>query len=102
MVKFSVTFEVLTPQSVENGEADSYGYEIESASLREALDVLGYGEGGVEASEYPVEDPQWVTAYDVTRDRAYWERGETVNRSLHFPDSVTPSSKIRICRLLGV
>jgi hypothetical protein len=96
-VRFSVTFEVVTPESAENGEADSSGYAIEGASLREALDALGCGEGGVEANEYPIEDPRWITAHDVER-----ATGETENRSLHFPDSVTPSTKIRICRLLGV
>jgi hypothetical protein len=102
MLKFDVTFEVITPESAEHGEAESMGYEAEKVSLREAIDAMGQGEQGMEASEYPVSNPRWITAYDTNRDRAYWEQGESVNRSLHFPDTMTASSKLRVCRLLGV
>ena len=102
MLEFDVTFEVITAESAEHGDAESMGYEAEKVSLREAIDAMGQGEQGMEANEYPVSNPRWVTAYDTNRDRAYWEQGETVNRSLHFPDTMTASSKLRVCRLLGV
>ena len=95
---FNVTCETITPESAEHGEADSRGFEAEDVSLREAIDIMGCGEGGIEADEHPVTNPSWITAYDVTRDRAYWERGETVNRSLHFPGAMTTASKLRVCR----
>ena len=102
MIKFDVTFEVITPESAEHGEAESMGYEAERVSLREAIDAMGYGEQGMEASEHPVSNPRWITAYDTNRDRAYWEQGETVNHLRSFPDTMTASSKLRVCRLLGV
>ena len=97
-MQFNVTFETITPESAEYGDCASRGFAAESVSLREALDVLGCGEGGVEASEYPVSDPSWITAYKTNEDYC---TGEVENRSLHFPDTMTPSSKIRVCRFLG-
>ena len=96
MFKFNVTYEMVTDESAEHGEAADMGFLAESVSLREAIDSLDYGAGDLEANESPVTDPRWITAYDN------WEQGETVNRSLHFPDNMTAASKLRVCRLLGV
>jgi hypothetical protein len=98
---FSVTYETITPESAEDGDTADSGFVAQGVGLREAIDALGQGEGGCEASEYPVTDPRWLTMYDANRDRAYWEEGETVSRSLHFPDSMTAASRVRVCRLLG-
>lgn len=95
---YDVTFEIITPESAEYGEAESRGFVAEDTSLRNAIDDLGCGDL-IEASEYPVCDPRWITAYNVNED---YTRNETENRSLHFPDNMTPASKIRVCRLLGV
>jgi hypothetical protein len=99
---FNVTYETITPESAEDGDTATRGFEAENVTLREAIDALGSGEQGCEANESPVSDPRWVTMYDTKRDRAYWEQGETTNRSLHFPDNMSAASKIRVCRLLGV
>lgn len=95
---FNVTFETVTPESAENGGTETAGFIVEGAPLREAIDAVGMGEGGVEASEYPVTDPRWITVYKTSED---YGTGEIENRSLHFPDRMTPSSKLRVCRLLG-
>ena len=99
MLKFNVTYETITPESAEHGDTADAGFLAENVSLREAIDGLGYGEAGVEANEYPVFDPRWITAYRTDED---YRTGEVENRSLHFPDTMTASSKLRVCRLLGV
>lgn len=95
---FNVTFETITPESAENGDTESAGFVAEDVSLREAIDAVGMGEGGVEASEHPVTNPRWITVYKTSED---YGTGEIENRSLHFPDNMTPASKLRVCRLLG-
>ena len=99
MLKFSVTYETITPESAEHGYTETAGYVSQDVSLREAIDDVGYGEGGAAANEYPVTDPRWVTVYKTSED---YGTGEIENRSIHFPDNMTPASKIRVCRLLGV
>ncbi len=99
MNKFNVTFETITPESSEHGDVESRGFVCEGVGLREAIDALGCGGDGFEANEYPVTDPRWITAYRMNEDYA---TGETENRSLHFPDNMTASSKIRVARMLGV
>jgi hypothetical protein len=99
MLKFNVTYETITEESAEHGDTADAGFLAENVSLREAIDDLGCGGEGMEANEYPVSDPRWVTAYRTDED---YRTGEVENRSLHFPDNMTASSKLRVCRLLGV
>lgn len=98
---FSVTFETVTPESAEHGDFEDSGFVSENVSLREAVETLGYGNGRVEANCYPVNlhcVPRWFTAYQTSEN---YTTGETENRSLHLPDNITPSSALRIARLLG-
>ena len=99
MLKFNVTYETITEKSAERGDTADAGFLAENVSLREAIDELGYGQQGMEANEYPVSDPKWITAHGTDED---YGTGEVENRSLHFPDTMTASSKLRVCRLLGV
>lgn len=98
MKKFSVTYEVITDESAQNGEAESGGFEAENVSLREALSIIGGCEGGVEADCYPVRSPRWFTFYKQNED---YSTGEVTNMSLHLPDHLTESSRLRIARLVG-
>ena len=68
MPTFSVTFETITPESAEHGDFKATGFISEGVGLREAIDDLGYGNGGVEANEYPVVCPRWITAYTTNVD----------------------------------
>lgn len=96
---FNVTYETITPESAENGEADSSGFMLENGSLREAWDIVRWGcEGGVEANEWPMQSPRWVTFYSAERD---YRTGEETNYSVHFPGNITPSSARRLARFLG-
>lgn len=100
MLNFRVTFEVVTPESAEHGDAESRGYvaapdstEVEMR-LRSALYSLGWSEQGFEPSQYPGNGFRWITAYAVEHAGDSEE-----SRSLHIPDHVTPSSRARILRL---
>ena len=98
-LQFNVTFETVTPESAEHGDTADSGFVSQDVALREALDDLGFGDGGCEANESPVTDPRWVTMYQTNHD---YRTGEIENRSLHFPDSMTAASKLRVCRMLGI
>jgi len=98
---FDVTFERVTPESAEHGEADSNGYAVENATLREALDLIGDGHY-CEVDSWPCDRPRWLTFYntnDGTID--YFETGATENLSLHIPGTVTRASARRIAKLCG-
>ena len=102
-MKFDVTYETVSLESAEHGDYEDSGFYAEDCTLRDAIEYLGYGSDGLEASCYPADGASWITAYKVNDGtREYYEDGITENRSLHFPDSMTNSSKIRVMRLLGV
>jgi hypothetical protein len=100
---FSVTFERYFPHDdYENiCEADESGFVIENVSLRDAIH-----ETGAYASccdQWPVLSPSWIN-FDNWNDgtHEYYCTGITESRALHIPDHVTPASRRRIARLLGV
>ena len=100
MDKFNITYEIITPESVEYGEPEEIGFIAENVSLREGIDELSGGEI-VEANCYPISigsPPRWFTAHNV---RENYVTSETENRSLHLPENITPSSALRVARLLG-
>lgn len=63
MLLLSKTFEVITEESAENGDAESRGFEWEAVecSVREAADYLRH----CEPSQSPIIDPArvWFTEY---------------------------------------
>lgn len=109
MQKFSVTFAqyFLHDDSEDVCEPDARGFVVEDVSLRDAMSLgLEYCEpswaGACEPDSYPARGVRWLTFHnwnDCTRDQI--ERGIHEMRSLHFPDSLTESSRRRICRLFN-
>ena len=102
---FNVTYDITTPESAENGDYKESGYICEGVSLREAIDCFYETRASqcagiidINANEWPAINPSWIT---VDNGGEYLT-GAYESRSLHLPDSVTPSSKRRICRLLGI
>lgn len=96
--KFAVTFEIVTPESAEHGDAESRGFVGEALTLREALRELGCGH--IEADSYPLTRstaPRWFTRYGETDYRT----GADESRALHIPESITPASRLRLARLIG-
>ena len=100
--QFSVTYEIITPESCEHGEAEEQGYSAQNIDLREALELVS---GGVDfhADCYPCHDVRWVTAYNVHEGtHKGYTSDSTENRSIHFPKHLTESTRFRIMRLMGV
>ena len=104
MARFSVTFEMWDEEAVECGDTDERGFIARDVPLREAVRLVCQTESnqceqtGIEANEWPVRAPRWIT---VTNSPD-WREGIAESRSLHIPDTVTDASRRRICRLLGV
>lgn len=101
---FDVTYQIVTPESAEHGDVEERGFIIENVSLREAIDYLFQtrtsrcdGITAIEADEWPVTDPRWITVYNGME----YETGDYESRSIHMPDNITPSSARRIAKLLG-
>lgn len=93
---FRVTYEIITPESAENGDADERGFvapgewrgaEPVDMTLREAMRLA-----------YPQEDcGGWFAEVD---GRQNYRTGAEERRSIHPPRNITPSSYDRLCRLL--
>ncbi len=105
MPKFSVTYSIVTPESAEEGETAEGGHIDRNLSLRDAVDLVRETRtsecGGVEwigANDSDIGAARWITIHNGMEFRT----GAAESRSLHFPDSLTRSSRIRIARILGV
>ncbi len=104
MGQFSVTYEIVTDESAEQGEAESRGYVAEDIGLREAFKLVQETESphcsteSIECDESPIRSPRWVT---VTSGRD-WLSGDSESRSLHIPDHATAATRRRIARLFGL
>lgn len=104
---FRVTYEIVTPESAEHGDAEERGFvmpgewrdDIETAmrqpddaydlTLREAMQLC-----------YPQEDSgSWWSECDGRQD---YQTGAYETRSLHPPRGITSSSYARVTRLLGI
>ena len=105
--KFAVTFEIVTEESAEHGDAEERGYIDQELGLRDAVAATQMTRtchvGGIESIEpdsgiYPGARVRWITI----ANQMEFLTGEYESRSLHIPESVTAASSRRIARLLGV
>jgi hypothetical protein len=88
-MKFNVTYEIVTPESAENGDFEETGFELKDATLREAVGIVG---------RRSCEDSgRWFTQADGSTD---YRTGANTRYSLHPPDSITASSYARLRRIL--
>ena len=101
---FSVSFEIVTYESAENGDAAERGVIDDALPLRDAINEVHRTRtnlvGGVEAIEadsWPAGRVRWVTVFNS----AEYETGARESRTLHLPDTITPASSRRIARLVG-
>ena len=98
---WDITFERVTYESAEHGEAEENGYLHHGLTLREAMDVLRWARGcHVEADCSPVSltyPPRWFTIYEAEHDIA---TGDVTNYALHIPKHITASSRLRVARIL--
>lgn len=99
MAKFDVTFTTITPESAEHGDFADNGFIAKDVDLREAFALMsGYADEA--DSSFSLDNPpRSFTAYNYDEN---YETGEVEQRSLHLPANITPSSAMRVARLLGV
>lgn len=101
--RFAVTFEIVTPESAEQGDAAERGPILGGATLREA--VRAWREtrtaecGGVECIEAD-RDPRAGARWLTIRNGMEFRTGAYESRSLHFSDNLTDATRERLCRLL--
>ncbi len=100
MNKFSVTYETITPESAEIGDCEDRGYIAEDVTLREAIGELNGA--AVEPSCYPFDADYPYTWFSTVDGDTDYRTGAVEYRSLHLPKNLTPSTRARIARLLGV
>lgn len=117
-MKFRLTFQVVTEESAQHGDFARHGFLTREGELpatrkraylpknpalfplRRAVEILldRQGEGPVEADSCPISlqcPPRWFNyGGGWNKDR------ESVTIGLHLPDSISPSSALRIARIL--
>ena len=102
MATFTITYEIVTEESAEHGEAEERGFIAIDVSLRDAIAMVNETRtnrvDGVECDEWPIRSPRCITVYNGME----YETGARESRSLHIPEHVTTESRIRICRLMGI
>ena len=96
---FSVTYDIVTEESVKHGDVAESGFLVANVPFCEALETFqAERDGGVvEADSHPVRSPRWFAdtgAMDMVD-------GSQRSVSLHLPDNLTDSSRMRIARLVG-
>lgn len=121
---FLVTYDHVTPESAADGETSENGwidcisqriplyvdesvgnYDLVKApelTFRDAVNAWDASGCQIEPDSGPMSidcPPRWLTACPPSDER-FDDIDET--RSIHFPDSVTASSRIRFARLCGV
>lgn len=114
--KFRLTFSVTTEESAANGDHARHGFVTRNLTipdrtwmpetpaefpLRKAVEFLfdRNSEGPIEADSSHLSltnPPRWFTYGGGGMDC-----GESIQVSLHIPDSVTASSALRLARVLG-
>ena len=98
---WNVTFETVSEESAKEGDIEDSGYEARDVSLRDALDLFGYH--ATEANQWPITgNVRWFDS-DCEQDwNDYHECYEDKRLSLHIPKQITPSSRLRLARFLGL
>ena len=102
----SVTYEVVTDESAEHGDAAERGYEIENEEMDyEDFCRLVQDRNYSEPSSSVVTDRMWFRTPDPEQSRAFFENGERKFYSLHLKavdgESPTPEDYAEVARLAG-
>jgi hypothetical protein len=91
--RFSVTYDIITPESAAQGDTAEDGFIAENVGLREAIEDVGgvcYEHNG---------NYEWFTNHEYDTN---YRTGALERRALHPPDGTSRASRVRIARLLGV
>ncbi len=109
--QFLLTYQTVTEESASYGDFAYHGFisrygnfdetrnympkNPATFTLRDALRIFQEHGGNIQANEWPLSNPRWF-------DSCLEEYGGSVTIGLHLPDSLTPSTKLRIARYLGL
>lgn len=98
---WSVTYETWDDEARELGETNDKGWVEDACSFREAVNAAGGVSAEYHPDGYPAtpRDVRWLVNHDFCQS---FLTSETEERHLHIPDHITPSSRARVLRLLGV
>lgn len=98
---FSVSYSRWDESAYEAGDTDDMGMLDSGLSLRDAMDTID--RMPLAAHRYTEADCSALhQASSVNWNGLLsYECGQDVNYTLHFPRNTTPSSRARLCRLLG-
>ena len=103
MRTFTVTYEIVTPESAEFlSDVNSQGYISKGVRLREAIeDMLATRTNRVEGREaiVPSSSLDYYRWIDVINGPEF-DTGAQETRTLHLPDDITNASRGRILRLV--
>lgn len=91
MVRFNVTYELVTPESAEHGDAAERGFICEGVRLSEAFEAMGRA-----ATE---DSGRWISNHEYGH---CYETGAEETRAIHPPRNLTESSYRRLCRVFDI
>lgn len=104
-VLFNVTYDIVTPESAQYGDYEESGWIAQHVTLREAIAAVFEtrtsqvsGVECIEADEWPICTPRSIKVCNGME----FQTGAQESRTLHIQDSVTPASRRRIAKLMGV
>ncbi len=109
MPRFSVTYEIVTPESAEHGDAEERGYimpgewryDINDPSLEhEKQDYTMTLREALTLASPDCDCGAWFA--ESGESRVNYRTGAVEQRSIHPPRNITRSSYNRLARLLGV
>lgn len=103
---FSATYEIITNESAESGDAAESGYLVQNVSLREACEAAAENQPGevesVEPNAMPdVAQARWVTWYRRPDNFRTFGPEEVKNTSLHFPEELSGPMRSRIIEAIN-
>jgi len=100
---YSVTYDIVTEESAEEGDTADSGHILESALLDDAIhSVLDTESNTIDGRYIHANESNGRIRWITVSNGADWITGESETRYLHIPETVTASSSRRIARLLGV
>lgn len=110
--QFHVTYEIVTPESAEHGDAAERGFAMPGGWQYAMPDDMCGPAAAQFKSEHALELREAIGMMSCCEDCDHWfsetdsdidyATGAETRRSLHCPDSITPASYDRVARLLGI
>ena len=98
---FDVTYEIVTEESAEHGDAAECGFEWQNARLRDAVETVLETRSN-HCSQEAIEAFETGGGYGVrVINSPCYDTGEQESRTLHIPESVSKASARRIAKLCG-